>query len=44
MNDQRFSQLLEVWNHHQDLRVSGASIAELSASRVELDRARGRLR
>ena len=30
-------QLLDAWNHHQDLRRNGAPIAELAASRAQLD-------
>ena len=32
-----FSKLLEAWNRHQDLRSTGAPIAELAASRAQLD-------
>ena len=32
-----FDRLLEAWNNHQDLRESGAPIAELAASRAQLD-------
>ena len=32
-----FHRLLETWNTHQDLRQSGAPIAELAASRARLD-------
>ena len=32
--------LLAAWNRHQQLRSSGADIAELYASRVRLDEAR----
>ncbi|MEM8706694.1 MAG: hypothetical protein AAGE98_09575 [Actinomycetota bacterium] len=36
-SDSRFAHLLDVWNRHQDLRRDGASVAELAASRAELD-------
>ena len=29
--------LLEAWNNHQDLRRNGAPVAELAASRAQLD-------
>ena len=32
-----FYRLLAAWNHHQDLRHRGAPIAELAASRADLD-------
>lgn len=32
--------LLARWNAHQDLRAAGAGVAELAASRSEVDRAR----
>jgi len=32
--------LLEVWREHQDLRDSGASVAQLNESRLRLDSAR----
>lgn len=31
------AELLTVWNRHQDLRRNGADIAELAASRAQLD-------
>ncbi|MGI9608485.1 MAG: hypothetical protein ACR2P0_20310 [Acidimicrobiales bacterium] len=39
-----FDVLLHAWREHQSLRVSGASIAELTASRDRLDEARLRAR
>jgi hypothetical protein len=44
MNETHFARLLRLWNRHQALRQSGASVADLSASRFELDRARQLLR
>ena len=44
MNEIHFARLLNLWNRHKDLRRSGASVADLSASRFELDRARQLLR
>ena len=35
-----FNMLVESWAHHQDLRSSGAPIAELATSRFDLDAAR----
>ena len=35
--DSRFFDLLSAWNHHEDLRRDGASVAELAASRAGLD-------
>ena len=32
-----FRKLLDAWNRHQDLRTNGAPIAELAASRAQLD-------
>ncbi len=32
--------LLEIWREHQDLRDSGASVAQLNESRLRLDSAR----
>ena len=42
-NESHIQDLLDVWNHHQDLRRSGASIAELSDSRTRLDTVRSEL-
>ena len=42
--DNLLSNLTDRWNAHQDLRRSNASIAELSASRAELDEIRDRIR
>lgn len=39
-DDNRFRDLLDHWNHHQALRRSGATIADLAGSRAELDSAR----
>lgn len=44
LDDQKFSALLERWNHHQQLRAHGAPIPTLAASRALLDQARGHLR
>ena len=44
MNETHFANLLRLWNRHQDLRRAGASVEDLSASRLELDRARQLLR
>lgn len=35
-----FQSLLGAWRNHEELRRSGASIAELSAARFKLDEAR----
>ncbi len=35
-----FDSLLEIWREHQDLRDSGASVAQLNESRLRLDSAR----
>ncbi len=35
-----FRELLVTWNHHQDLRRSRPSIAQLASSRADLDRLR----
>ncbi len=35
-----FHSLLTAWREHDELRRSGASISELSASRLKLDAAR----
>ena len=35
-----FDSLLEIWLEHQELRDSGASVAQLNASRLRLDNAR----
>ncbi len=35
-----FTDLLQTWSRHQDLRVAGAPIAELAASRATLDSVR----
>ena len=42
--DARYEDLARRWEHHQELRRSGAGVAELARSRVELDLARDRLR
>jgi hypothetical protein len=42
--DALYDELARRWEHHQDLRRSGASVAELALSRHELDDARDRLR
>ncbi|MEZ5243637.1 MAG: hypothetical protein R2707_00955 [Acidimicrobiales bacterium] len=42
--DARYEDLARRWEHHQDLRRSGACVAELARSREELDAARDRLR
>jgi hypothetical protein len=42
--DARFAELASRWEHHQNLRSSGASIAELANSRRSLDAARSVLR
>lgn len=41
--DARLAELTSRWNAHQDLRRDHASVAELAASRRELDAARDRL-
>ncbi|MEE9416461.1 MAG: hypothetical protein V3V01_14350 [Acidimicrobiales bacterium] len=33
----QFHQLLNTWNHHQELRSDGADLAELWTSRANLD-------
>lgn len=43
-SDDAFHALLAAWNHHQDLRHHGGSLAELTASRVHLDQQRRALR
>lgn len=43
-DETRFRTLLERWNHHQDLRRSGASVSVLASSRIELDAIRASLR
>ena len=35
-----FQSLLHAWRNHEELRRSGATISELSASRFKLDEAR----
>lgn len=35
-----FDTLLETWREHQELRDSGASVAQLNDSRLRLDNAR----
>lgn len=35
-----FDRLLAAWHRHEDLRTTGASLAELSRSRRYLDQAR----
>jgi hypothetical protein len=42
--DARFEELVSRWDHHQNLRRSGASVAELARSRQALDAARNRIR
>lgn len=42
--DARFEELTRRWEHHQNLRRSGASIADLACSRRALDEARRGLR
>jgi hypothetical protein len=42
--DARYEDLARHWEHHQELRRSGACVAELARSRQELDLARDRLR
>lgn len=39
-NDQVFTELLARWNHHQDLRTTGADIASLFESRTVLEQTR----
>ena len=39
-----YDDLARRWEHHQELRRSGACVAELARSRPELDIARDRLR
>jgi hypothetical protein len=36
----QLDELLAAWNHHQDLRRAGATVAELAASRQTLDHCR----
>ncbi|MDH5422398.1 MAG: hypothetical protein OEY55_11395 [Acidimicrobiia bacterium] len=35
--DNSFKQFLSAWNHHQELRDSGANISSLLDSRMQLD-------
>jgi hypothetical protein len=42
--DARFEELARRWEHHQNLRRSGAGIADLACSRRALDEARNGLR
>ncbi|MDG2027777.1 MAG: hypothetical protein P8J50_11755 [Acidimicrobiales bacterium] len=42
--DDLLASLTSRWNAHQELRRSDASIAELSASRAELDEIRDQIR
>jgi hypothetical protein len=42
--DASYEELARRWEHHQNLRRSGACVAELARSRRELDDARDRLR
>lgn len=39
-DENRFQDLLDRWNSHQILRISGAQIGTLAASRASLDAAR----
>ena len=40
----RYQELARRWDHHQNLRRSGADVAELARSRCALDEARDRIR
>ncbi len=40
LDETRFRTLLARWNHHQDLRSSGAAVKELAESRFALDAVR----
>ncbi len=42
--DARFAELVCQWDHHQNLRRSGAPVADLARSRAALDAARDRIR
>ncbi|MEQ8840849.1 MAG: hypothetical protein RIB98_07700 [Acidimicrobiales bacterium] len=42
--DARFAELARRWDHHQNLRRSGASVPELARSRQALDAARAGFR
>ncbi len=42
--DARFDELVVRWDHHQNLRRQGASVAELARSREALDAARDSIR
>lgn len=42
--ENQFAELTCRWNAHQDLRRSHASVADLAASRRDLDAARARVR
>ena len=40
ITEARINELLDAWNHHEDLRRAGASVSELVESRDHLDSAR----
>ena len=42
--DADYQELARRWEHHQHLRRTGASVADLGRSRSALDEARARLR
>lgn len=44
LKDRDFRKLLRRWNRHQTLRSEGASVSELSQSRLRLDQARAQVR